>query len=101
MLGILLTIILLCVVTIVYKFWIKPLKILNNYEKILKDKGYKVYRGSYNPFHNHLFKVIKQGINQGDAMNFYKSMGAGQYDVILSNFLNKPKIEFVHPDFVK
>jgi hypothetical protein len=62
----------LVVTTIVYFVWIKPMKILNNYEKILKEKGYSVLKLPYNPVKNEMIETLRKGIEQGDALKLYK-----------------------------
>lgn len=47
-----------------------------------------------------MMATIKKGIQEGDAMKFYKEE-YGKYDAIVTNILIKPKLEFVHPDFAK
>ncbi len=55
---------------------------------------------SYNPIKNHMFDILTKGIKKGDAMKFHKEVGS-QYDVVISNQLISPVLEFSHPDFIK
>ena len=47
-----------------------------------------------------MFNSLQEGMQKGDAMKFYKEIGS-QYDVVVSNELNHPVVEFNHPGFIK
>lgn len=85
------SVIIIGVLLLVYTFWIKPKRILKNYAKILRSKGYKVYEVSFNPFHNDIMENIKKGIEQGDALKLYKE-DYKDYDVVITNILASPKL---------
>ncbi len=47
---------------IVYKVWIKPIKLMNHYAKCFRDKGYKVFRMPYHPLNVHFQYIVRKGI---------------------------------------
>ena len=47
-----------------------------------------------------MIMTMKKGREQGDALKLYKEERA-EYDVIISNTLNRPRLQFHHPDFIK
>lgn len=67
-----------------FVFWVRPVKTMRFYSKFLRNKGYKVLEIPYNPIRNHMFFSLKEGMDKGDALKFYKETGA-QYDVVVSN----------------
>jgi hypothetical protein len=79
------TIVILLLTFAVYKIWIKPIRLMNRYVKLLKDRGYKVLRIPYHPINAHFQYVIQKGIDQGDALKLYKDDFQG-YDVVVGNF---------------
>lgn len=45
--------------------------------------------------------TLQKGQEQGDALKLHKQRGREGFDVTVTNLLIKPKLEFIHPDFVK
>ena len=94
------SILILLILLIYYRVWVRPKRALKTYTKQLRELGYKVYETPYNPFKSHLIDIINKGIKQGDALKVYKE-DYSEYDVIVANMLLDPKIEFKHIDFIK
>lgn len=63
--------------------------------------GYSVLEISFNPFKNEMVETIRQGRKlYDDDLRFYK-VERRNYDVIVSNSFNRPRLQFHHPDFIK
>lgn len=67
-----LTGLILLVLYLYYKFWVKPQRIIKNYAKILRNMGYKILEEPYHPFKHDLIEAINRGVRQGDAMKVFK-----------------------------
>lgn len=55
------SLILIGILFVVYTFWIKPKKIMKNYAKILRSKGFKVHEAPFNPFQNDMIQNLRKG----------------------------------------
>lgn len=84
----------------IYVLWIYPLKLIKNYVRLLQKQGYNVLEVPYNPFKNDMIETMRKGGKQGDVFKLYKE-DRRDYDVIVSNSLNRPRLQFQHPDFIK
>ena len=67
-----LTILIPFLALMIYYIYIKPVKVMNHYTKLLKRMGYKVLQETYNPFKNDIFDTINRGVREGDAMKIFK-----------------------------
>lgn len=85
---------------LVYVLWISPLRIIKRYARELRNKGYKVLEVPYNPLKNDMITTMAKGKQLGDALKLYKEERR-DYDVIVSNTLARPRLQFHHPDFIK
>ena len=47
-----------------------------------------------------MITCMRKGREQGDALKLFKQERR-DYDVIVSNTLNRPRLQFHHPDFIK
>jgi hypothetical protein len=72
MFEVIFTISLLLFSVLVYIVWVKPIKQMKRYTKLIRDRGYKVLQLPYNPLQIHLAKTIELGKKKGDPMILYK-----------------------------
>lgn len=101
MLKYVITLLIIAIAYLVYQFWIKPVRTIKGYVKILRGMGYKVLEVPFNPFQNDMITTIRKGRKlYGDDLRLYKTERR-HYDVIVSNTLNRPRLQFHHPDFIK
>lgn len=61
---------------IFYIIWVKPVRAMKNYAKLLRSRGYKVYEMPYSPMKYHTFNLVQKGYEKGDAMQFHKELVA-------------------------
>ena len=95
-----LTILLILLAYVVYAYWVRPVRMIKEYVRNIRSRGYKVLEVPYIPFSVDLIGVIKRGMAQGDALKVYKEERCN-YDAVVSNAFTRPRIELYHPDFLK
>jgi hypothetical protein len=62
MTEIIITLLIVLLSFIVYMVWIKPIRQMNLYTKLIRERGYRVLRVPYNPFKVYLQSMIKKGL---------------------------------------
>lgn len=66
------TLFVVCVLVMIYRYFIRPIRIMHNYATLLRRMGYKVLHESFNPFKQDIFQAINRGVREGDAMKVFK-----------------------------
>jgi hypothetical protein len=57
-----LSILVILLIYIFYKCWLKPRRIMKKYVKDLRQLGYKVLEAPYNPFTHNMVQTFRKGI---------------------------------------
>lgn len=73
---------------------------MKHYANQLTNAKYKVKLLPYIPFNNYLQKRSNDGLRTGDPWHTYKTEFKG-YDVVVSNMMNRPYVEFINMDFIR
>lgn len=73
---------------------------MKGYVKNLRERGYKVLEVPFNPLTNDMITTLRKGRKFGDDLKIYKEERR-DYDVIVSNTLTRPRLQFHHPDFIR
>lgn len=94
------TVLVLVIVYLIRECYLIPKKTMKAYVDYLQAKGYRVKAIPYNLFYMHFDLLMNKEKNHGDPFKAYREEYPN-YDVIVTNILNKALIEFLHPDFIK
>ena len=84
----------------IYKTFIEPRNKLNYYECKFIKKGYRVLKLPINPLFSSFIAQLKKDEKKGDAFATVKNQYS-EYDVVLTNIRNNPRIILVNPTLIK
>lgn len=90
----------LFILYVVRNWYIVPTRAMKEYADKIRNMGYRVLLLPYNPFYSRIYDLSLKYLPEGDPLKLLREEYP-KYDVIVTNMMNQPFLEFCHPDFIK
>lgn len=75
---------------LIYRFWLKPIKLMQHYGNLFRKQGYRVHILPYKVHTAPVYERLFQSLGQYGDSFYYHKHSYFNYDMIISNVLSTP-----------